>query len=64
MEEVLMLYDGCTGHIKGFYSEYSKDVDRLIKFAAQEGADLHAARYGLEEGKPIRSVLANKIRTN
>ena len=36
----------------------------LIKLAAQEGAELHAAKYGLENSKQIRSVLANKIRTN
>ena len=47
-----------------FYGEFSKDVDRLIKLAAQEGAELHAAKYGLESSKQIRSVLANKIRTN
>ena len=64
MEEALMSYDGCSGLVGGFYGEFSKDVDRLIKLAAQEGAELHAAKYGLESSKQIRSVLANKIRTN
>ena len=41
MEEALMSYDGCSGLIGGFYGEFSKDVDRLIKLAAQEGAELH-----------------------
>ena len=53
-----------TGLIRGFYSEFSKDIDQLIKLAAQEGAELHTAKYGLENSKQIRSVLANKIRTN
>ena len=64
MEEALMSYDGCSGLVGGFYGEFSKDVDRLIKLAAEEGAELHAAKYGLESSKQIRSVLANKIRTN
>ena len=59
-----MSYDGCSGLVGGFYGEFSKDVDRLIKLAAQEGAELHAAKYGLESSKQIRPVLANKIRTN
>ena len=48
MEEALMSYDGCSGLVGDFYGEFSKDVDRLIKLAAQEGAELHAAKYGLE----------------
>ena len=64
MEEALMSYDGCTGLVGGFYGEFSRDVDQLIKLAAQEGAELHAAKYRLESSKQIRSVLANKIRTN
>ena len=59
-----MSCDGCTGLVRGFYGEFSKDVDRLIKLAAQERAELHAAKYGLENSKQIRSVLSNKIRTN
>ena len=55
MEEALMSYGGCTGLVGGFYGEFSKDVDRLIKLAAQEGAELHAAKYGLENSKQIRS---------
>ena len=31
MEEALMSYDGCSGLVGGFYGEFSKDVDRLIK---------------------------------
>ena len=64
MEEALMSYDSCSGLVRGFYGEFSKDVDRLIKLAAQEGAERHAAKYGLESSKQIRSVLVNKIRTN
>ena len=59
-----MSYDGCTGLVRGFYSEFSKDINQLIKLTAQEGAELHAAKYRLEDSKQIRSVLANKIRTN
>ena len=36
-------------------------VDRLEVIKSLE---LHAAKYGLESSKQIRSVLANKIRTN
>ena len=64
MEEALMSYDSCTGLIGGFYGEFSKDVDQLIKLAAQEGAELHTAKYGLESSKQIHSVLASKVRTN
>ena len=64
MEEALMSYNSCTGIVGGFYSEFTKDIDRLIKLTAQEGAELHAAKYGLESSKQIRSVLVNKIRTN
>ena len=64
MEEALMSYDGCSCLIGGFYSKFSKDIDRLIKLAAEEGAELHTAKYRLESSKQIRSVLVNKIRTN
>ena len=59
-----MSYDSCTGLIRGFYSEFSKDVNQLIKLAAQGGVELHTAKYRLENSKQIRSVLANKIRMN
>ena len=64
MEEALMSYDGCSGLVGGFYGEFSKDIDRLIKLTAQEGVELHTAKYRLKSSKQIRSVLANKIRTN
>ena len=57
MEEALMSYDSCTGLIRSFYSEFSKDVDQLIKLAAQEGAELHAAKYGLESSKQISGIV-------
>ena len=52
-----MSYDGCSGLVGGFYGEFSKDVDRLIKLTAQEGAELHAAKYGLENAKHTESVI-------
>merc|ERR1712185_421928 len=33
MEEALISYDGCSGLVGGFYGEFSKDVNRLIKLA-------------------------------
>ena len=47
----------------GFYGEMSPNFDRLVKAAAEKGAELHANKYGLEAtgGGDIRSVLANKI---
>ena len=48
----------------GFYGEFSPNLDRLVKAAAQKGAELHASKYGLANGDKIQSVLANKIRTN
>ena len=66
MEAALQSYGGCKGLIGGFYGEMSPNFDRLVKAAAEKGAELHANKYGLEAtgGGDIRSVLANKIRTN
>ena len=64
MEEALMSYDSCTGLIRGFYSKFSKDINQLIKLTAQEGVELHTAKYRLKSSKQICSVLANKICMN
>ena len=64
METALLSYGGCRGLVGGFYGEMSPNFDRLVKAAAAKGAELHAGKYGLTDGDKIRSVLANKIRTN
>ena len=64
METALLSYGGCHGLVGGFYGEMSPNFDRLIKTAAAKGAELHAGKYGLTDGDMVRSVLANKIRTN
>ena len=64
METALQSYGGCRGLVGGFYGEFSPNLDRLVKAAAQKGAELHASKYGLANGDKIQSVLANKIRTN
>ena len=64
METALLSYGGCRGLVGGFYGEMSPNFDRLIKAAAKKGAELHAGKYGLSDGDMVRSVLANKIRTN
>ena len=48
MEEALMSYNSCSGLVRGFYGEFSKDIDQLIKLTAEVGAELHAAKYGLD----------------
>ena len=50
--------------LQGFCGEFSPNLDRLVKAAASKGAELHASKYGLEHGRKLQSVLANKIRTN
>ena len=64
METALNSYGGCQGPVGGFYGEFSPNLDRLVKAAASKGAELNASKYGLENGRKLQSVLANKIRTN
>ena len=59
--EVPQLVLECASTWRRLPTEFSPNLDRLVKAAASKGAELHASKYGLENGRKLQSVLANPI---